>query len=548
MDTFMSDYDVQKVSTGLTLTLKDETLSGDNRMSHTIIFRYIGEFSDILNNITFPAISLLNRFAVGIATNIQIRELSFLPEILYIDITRQMVYEEAVSTQNRLQSCFPIQTDYYDILQGNEILVGVVDSGIDLYHPAFFRPDGTNRIVSYWDQAHNGNAPYPYGFGTELDAHAIQSLSLSDRAYLFDLGGHGTAVASIIAALSPAADMVGVATLPNTAAFLCAVDYIARYAISRKKALVLNLSYGNNYGDHLGNSIVELYLDSLASNGKFTIVAGMGNDGNTNRHKHIQANNRQIAEIYVSNGLQICNLQLWSSFEQAFRFRFISPQGIASSYFSSEEEGVFYRFALAETQFSLQIGQALPFNQYQEIFISFSGNPIDSGIWKIEFVPIFSATYSVDAWLPVQASTSTDIFFTIPDTELTLTIPASSKTAISVGAYDSRLLSVTAFSGNGSTRILKPDLVAPGVDIVVANAGGTYTQKTGTSFATPFVTAACANLMQWGITDGHDPFLYGERLKAYLHKGAIPLPNTDSVPNIKSGYGSLCASNSLPEV
>ena len=87
---------------------------------------------------------------------------------------------------------------------------------------------------------------------------------------------------------------------------------------------------------------------------------------------------------------------------------------------------------------------------------------------------IYNVTLSAFSYIP---SNFTDIFFTIPDTELTLTIPASSKTAISVGAYDSRLLSVTAFSGNGSTRILKPDLVAPGVDIVVANAGGTYTQK-----------------------------------------------------------------------
>ena len=69
----------------------------------------------------------------------------------------------------------------------------------------------------------------------------------------------------------------------------------------------------------------------------------------------------------------------------------------------------------------------------------------------------------------------------------------------------------------------------------------------GTSYATPFVTAAAALLMEYGIVQGNDPFLYGEKVKAYLHAGARQLPGYDIWPNDQVGWGALCVSESLPE-
>ena len=46
-----------------------------------------------------------------------------------------------------------------------------------------------------------------------------------------------------------------------------------------------------------------------------------------------------------------------------------------------------------------------------------------------------------------------------------------------------------------------------------------------------------------GITDGNDPFLYGEKVKAYLQKGARALPAFSEYPNPVVGeYGIIVPS------
>lgn len=69
---------------------------------------------------------------------------------------------------------------------------------------------------------------------------------------------------------------------------------------------------------------------------------------------------------------------------------------------------------------------------------------------------------------------------------------------------------------------------------------------TGTSFATPFVTGAAALLMEWGIVMGNDPYLYGQKVKAYLQKGAKKLPGFTEYPNEVVGWGVLCVGDSIP--
>ena len=93
----------------------------------------------------------------------------------------------------------------------------------------------------------------------------------------------------------------------------------------------------------------------------------------------------------------------------------------------------------------------------------------------------------------------------------------------------------------------KPDLAAPGVGLLAVRAGGGTDSYTGTSFAAPMVTGSAALLLEWGSVRGNDPYLYGEKMKAYLRKGAKIIRGEQTYPNHKVGWGALCVSDSLPE-
>ena len=76
-----------------------------------------------------------------------------------------------------------------------------------------------------------------------------------------------------------------------------------------------------------------------------------------------------------------------------------------------------------------------------------------------------------------------------------------------------------------------------------------YTVSPGcVTCATPFVTGSAALLMEWGIVRGNDPYLYGEKVKAYLRRGAKKVPGFDEYPNEEVGYGALCTAQSIPQI
>ena len=129
---------------------------------------------------------------------------------------------------------------------------------------------------------------------------------------------------------------------------------------------------------------------------------------------------------------------------------------------------------------------------------------------------------------------------------------------ITVGAYDTRYEQYAAFSGRGLSQVsrensitiagmIKPDIVAPGVDILAPDVLGGYRTVTGTSFATPIVSGCAALLMEWGIVQENDRYLYGEKVKAYLRAGAQPLRGENVYPNERVGFGRLCLAESFVE-
>ena len=257
----------------------------------------------------------------------------------------------------------------------------------------------------------------------------------------------------------------------------------------------------------------------------------------------------RATELVIGEGENSLDLQLWKNFGDEILVYIIAPDGTRFGPVSSEEKLSKYEYR--NTNVYVYGGEPKPYSTAQEIFFQFisNGSVLDSGLWKIELVPIKITAGDYDMWLPVGnfINDSTGFVKNTPDT--TLTIPSTAYNVISVGAYDATLNAYAAFSGRGYTKritTVKPDLVAPGVGIVSTAVGGGYVAKTGTSMAAPFVTGSSALLMEWGIVKGNDPFMYGEKVKAYLIKGARPLPG-ETIPSPKIGWGALCLGGSLDE-
>lgn len=384
-----------------------------------------------------------------------------------------------------------------------------------------------------------------------------------------DTSGHGTHVAGIAAGNGRASGGMnrGVAYespllvvklgtaepegFPRTTQLMRALDYAVGKALALKMPMAVNMSFGNNYGSHSGTALLESYINDMSNYWKTVISVGTGNEGAARGHTSgilIEGQEREI-ELGVGAYETALSLQIWKSYVDQYDILLESPSGRRIGPIRQVQGP--QRFVLGQTEILLYYGEPSPYNLYQEIYIDFlpASSYIDSGIWRVAMVPERIVRGNYDLWLPGQTVLNQGTGFLYPTEETTLTIPSTAEKVVSVAAYDARYDQLAEFSGRGYTRQtnqVKPDLAAPGVAINSAAPGGGYAVRSGTSMATPFVTGSAALLMQWGIVEGNDPYLYGEKVKAYLIRGARHLPILKEYPNPQIGWGALCLRDSLP--
>lgn len=516
---------------------------------------------------------LSNEYAIINLPESRIDRLTDQPEIEYVEKPKRLVFSV---NQGKSVSCIsPLQTAQYDLL-GQGVIVAVLDSGVDYAHPDFRKEDGSTRILAIWDQTAAGTPPEGYRIGAEFTAEQINealAASTAQERYRLvpsrDLNGHGTGVLGIAAGngrasggqyrgVAPESDILVVKlglprpnSFPRTTELMQAVDYVIRKALEYQKPIAINLSFGTVYGGHDGASLLETFLDDMSNIWKTTILAGTGNEGAAAGHTSgvLAENEVQEVQVGVTEGETSFNIQLWKSYVDELDIFLYHPSGERIG--PIQESLGAHRYRLGGTELLIYYGKPSPYSISQEIYLDFLPvrDFIDSGIWRVSLMPRRVVDGRFDMWLPSEGSLNIGTRFYEPVPGTTLTLPSSAGKLISVGAYNSRLMAYAPFSGRGYTRdneAVKPDLAAPGVDIVTAAPGGGYRGMTGTSFAVPFVTGAAAMLMQWGIVDGNDAFLYGEKVKAYLRRGAKPLPGFTVYPNPQVGYGVLCVRDSLP--
>lgn len=544
-----------------------------------LIVKYSGSL-DVVRGIAASVTELANEYAIVTISESRIPELASFPEIEYVEKPKRLFFQ--VENGKRVSCISPVQQTPFS-LRGEGILIGIVDSGVDYTLRDFRNADGTTRIRNLWDQTIPGNPPQGYAVGTEYTREQIdEALSAGTAAERMqivpstDISGHGTAVAGIAAGsggpemeggairnvgVAPESELIVVKMgspraegFPRTTELMQGVDYVIRKALEYRMPVALNLSFGNTYGAHDGTSLVERFLDDISNYWKSVICVGSGNEGATAGHTAGRLEEEREDEIQL--GVQMretgLNVQIWKSYVDAVDISIVSPSGVRVG--PIQEILGAQRFVMGGTEILLYYGEPSPYSVRQEIYLDFLPRQtyVDAGVWRIVLTPrqIVSGEYQL--WLPSQSALNVGTAFLLPNSANTITIPSTAARVVTVGAYDSRTFSYADFSGRGAlnaqegTAAFKPDIVAPGVAVTAVQPGGGYAEMTGTSFATPFVTGSSALLMEWGIVNGNDAYLYGEKVKAYLRRGARKLPGFAVWPNNQMGYGTLCVRDSLP--
>lgn len=524
-----------------------------------LIVRYTGSLDGL--RIRYPQIrirELLNQYAVLIVPETLVDAVSQETVIEYVEKPKQLYFElqagKAASCINAVQQGMNNPFGLF----GKGTIVAVIDTGIRAESMEFRNADGSTRILNIWDQT----------TGTEYDRSQIDEAlqnETKDTAGIpgADVLGHGTQVAAIACGSSGVAAQADILVVklglaakngfPRTTQLMEALDYVVRKAIDYGKPLAVNISFGNNYGDHTGSSLLENFINDIADSWKCSICIGSGNEGLGAVHTGgtLTEDMEETVELAVSSYETGLSIQIWKDYWDDIAVEIIAPSG--RNLGRIQENSRVSRIRYKDMELLTYFGEPSPFRIRQEIYIDMIPQTvyIQSGLWKLRLIPRSIRNGRYDMWLPAQGALNFGTGFTSPDSASTFTIPSAAAKAVTVGAYDAGTGSAAPFSGRGyiveigGSLMVKPELAAPGVNVLVPSVSS-MARVSGTSYATPFVTGSAALLMEWGIVRGNDAFLYGEKLKAYLIKGAEPLAGA-AVPDTQTGWGRLCLKNSLPQ-
>lgn len=542
-----------------------------------VIIKYSGSL-EAVRAFALGVTELRNEYAIVRVRESDIQKLSAVPQIIYIEKPKRLFFQaengRRVSCINEVQNTRLLSSS--ETLFGNGILVAILDSGIDYTNEDFRNEDGSTRIYRLWDQTIAGNPPEGYAFGSEYTQEVINEAlgqqTLAERYRIVpsrDSGGHGTAVAGIAAGNGRGSGTLarGVASqselmivklgvpsaegFPRTTELMSALNYVVDKAEKRGMPVAVNLSIGNTYGAHNGTSLLERFMDEISDVGRAVICVGAGNEGTSAGHVSgiLKERQNENIEFAVQERQTAFSIQIWKRYEDRVRIAVQTPSGTIGGPIDAILGT--QRLRVDGAEILLYYGEPSPYSVLQEIYMELLPGDayLPEGIWRIQLVPERIIVGEYEMWMPSQSALNVGTAFLYPSENLTITIPSTAERIISVGGYNGFTGAYAPFSGRGydlGRGRVKPDLVAPGVDVMTTSANGGTVTVSGTSFATPFVTGSAALLMEWGIVKGNDPYLYGEKVKAYLRNGAKQLLGFTEV-NPLTGYGALCLADSIPK-
>ncbi|MBM4258547.1 MAG: S8 family peptidase [Deltaproteobacteria bacterium] len=412
-------------------------------------------------------------------------------------------------------------------LNGQGVIVGVVDSGIDPNHPAF-----AGRILRIWDQTLTGPGVPEGGYGAELTGNL---LTLSR-----DTNGHGTHVAGIASGsdatfggIAPNAELVIVKSDLQDTQISDAIRYIFRIANGLGRPAVINLSIGGHFDAHDGSDSLSLIIDSESGPGRI-ICCAAGNEGNDNIHAQstvLPGTNRMMQFRVHSTQLRQALLNGWYPGSASLEVSIRTPGGFVTPWQAVIAAGnPSRRYNLPDARVTVVTPGPDPANGDHNFIVAMNGAGVGSvlpaGIWQLRVRHASGTQARVDVWT-LDGQQSPQVLFSGTSVRDSMKVgsPGTDAAAITVASYTTKdqwrdidgslrsvglaLDTISDFSSEGPLRngAQKPDVAAPGAMIVSALSADSpasrpsmvnsrFVVNAGTSMAAPLVTGIVALLLQ----------------------------------------------------
>ncbi|ALC23517.1 S8 family serine peptidase [Streptomyces pristinaespiralis] len=455
-------------------------------------------------------------------------------------------------------------------LTGRDVVVGVVDTGIDPRHPVF-----AGRIERIWDQTMPGSGVAEGGYGTEFTGAGLATAALSR-----DTEGHGTHVAGIAAGkegVAPDARLVVVKTDFMDAHIIDGIQYVFRVADELGLPAVVNLSLGGHFDPHDGTDLMSQAIEEASGPGRIVCCAA-GNEGDDDIHARITVPDGSTRTVPCHPGIldgapDVFALNGWYSGSDRFDIAMVSPSGASTPFQAVRPSGSpVSRHQLPEGTVELVTPGPDRANGDHNFFVGVEptghGPATAPGGWRLVVRAREVTSGVVDVWMLGSADARPQAQFSGRAVHDALKIgsPGTASSAVTVAAFTSRTEwddidgitreaswlaaeDIASFSSEGPRRdgAPKPDIAAPGAMLVAAlsrDAVGVrrefmtdtkHVAMQGTSMAAPFVTGITALLLQ------RDPELGPAGLKDMLRADATVIGGTPGVFDPKWGHGLVSA-------